>query len=86
MSSPLSEEERNLVHSKLKDKFDEAELKEFQDVEIKAMSIFFSKNPNVEMEHRIPDTNYAFYRLSKTKLQEAIDFIEKNKGAGPGMP
>ena len=51
------------------------------------MGIFFNKHPNVDMEHRIAGTSYAFYRLNKQKLQDLIDFIEKNKGtSGPGIP
>ena len=65
MQSPISEEERKLVSEKLKNKFNEQELKEFQDVEVKAMSIFFNKHPNVDMEHRIAGSSYAFYRLNK---------------------
>ena len=54
--------------NKLKGKFTEEEIKQFQDVELKATGIFYSKNPNVDMEHRIIDTNYACYRLNKKKL------------------
>ena len=65
VQSPISEEERKLVSEKLKNKFSEQEFIELQDVEVKAMGIFFNKHPNVDMEHRIAETSYAFYSLDK---------------------